>query len=134
MAFYPWTEDLQVGIAAIDGDHKKLVQLINDLHEAMTQGRGKAVLGKTLDDLIRYTQEHFQREEQLMQRAGYSDYARHKQEHEQLVQEVVALREKFNSGNLMLSVQVSGFLRDWLTNHIMKTDKKYEPTLKKLGG
>lgn len=132
MAFYSWTDNMQIGIASIDDDHKRLVRLIDGLHEAMAKGHGKAVLGATLDELIHYTKDHFQREEQLMQRAGYHGYEEHKREHDQLVKEVLALRERFQAGNGMLSVQVLGFLRDWLTTHIMRSDKRYEAAMAKL--
>lgn len=130
MAYFAWTDELKVGNAFIDSDHQKLIKLINELHEAMALGRGKEVLGKTLSELIRYTQEHFKREEEHMQRAAYADYAAHKQEHDKLIKEAVALQTKFNGGNGMLSVQVSAFLRDWLVGHIMKVDKKLALALK----
>ncbi|QDZ30076.1 bacteriohemerythrin [Noviherbaspirillum sp. UKPF54] len=130
MAYFAWTDELQVGNSFIDSDHQKLISLLNQLHEAMAQGQGKNILGKILDELIRYTREHFKREEDHMQKIRYADFAAHKQEHDKLIKEVVDLQAKFNAGNGMLSVQVSGFLRNWLINHIMKTDKLLASALK----
>lgn len=124
MAYFAWSDDLQVGNSFIDNDHQKLIALVNRLHDAMAQGQGKDILGKILDELIRYTREHFKREEDHMQKIRYADFAAHKQEHDKLIKEVVDLQSKFSAGNGMLTVQVSGFLRNWLVNHIMKTDKK----------
>lgn len=131
MAYFAWNDELAVGNSFIDGDHQKLISLINKLHDAMAQGHGKEVLGTTLGELIKYTREHFKREEDHMLRIAYPGYAAHKQEHEKLLKEVTDLQAKFNAGNGMLSVQVSTFLRGWLVNHIMKVDKDLATAIRK---
>jgi hemerythrin-like metal-binding protein len=131
MAYFALTDDLKVGNSFIDSDHEKLVALVNQLHDAMAKGHGKDILGKILNELIHYTREHFKREEDEMKKIGYAAYQAHKEEHDKLIKEVVALQAKFISGNGMLSVQVSGFLRNWLVSHIMGTDKQFASALKK---
>lgn len=123
MTYLTWSNDLAVGNTFIDGDHQKLIDMVNRLHEVMQEGRGKDVLGKVLNNLITYTKEHFRREEDLMQRIGYAGRAAHLHEHEKLLQQVMDLQEKFESGAATLSIQVLHFLRDWLINHIGKSDK-----------
>lgn len=129
MSFYTWTRDLEIGIAAVDDDHRKLISLIDDLHEAMAKGKAKELLAKTLDELIHYTRHHFRREEELMRHARYAGYEQHKQEHDALVKQVTDLRDTYRSGNTMLTVKTAAFLRDWLSNHILKTDKQYGSSL-----
>jgi hemerythrin-like metal-binding protein len=131
MAYFSLTDDLRVGHSFIDSDHEKLIALVNQLHDAMGKGHGKEILGKILNELIHYTREHFKREEDEMKKIQYAGINEHKAEHDKLIKEVVALQAKFISGNGMLSVQVSSFLRSWLTNHIMGTDKKLAAVLKK---
>lgn len=131
MGYFSWSEDLRVGNSFIDNDHQKLIKLVNQLHDAMAQGHGKDVLGKTLAELIRYTQEHFKREEDHMQRMRFAGYAVHKSEHDKLLKEVLDLQAQFNAGNGMLSVKVSGFLRNWLVGHIMKVDKELALAIQK---
>ncbi len=123
MAFFAWDEQYSVGDAGIDRDHKRLFDLVNKLHEAMTQGKGKEVLGKTLGDLVNYTKDHFRREEAEMSRICYADAAAHRLEHEKLLREALNLQRQFNEGNSMLTIQVSAFLKNWLINHIHKSDK-----------
>lgn len=122
MSYLTWSDTLAVGNTFIDGDHQKLIDMVNRLHAVMQEGRGKDVLDKVLSNLITYTKEHFRREEDLMQRMQYSGFAIHKQEHEKLLQQVLDLQEKFNAGAATLSIQVLHFLRDWLINHIGKQD------------
>ena len=41
---FVWDDSCKTGIAEIDQDHKGLVNLINDLYEAMQDGSGGALL------------------------------------------------------------------------------------------
>ena len=60
-----------------------------------------------------------------MQTHSYPEFLAHKRQHDDLSKQAVELKEKHDSGSIALSVQASGFLRDWLTKHILGTDKKY---------
>lgn len=123
MALFVWTDELSVGNAFIDGDHQKLVAMVNSFHDAMEQGRGRDVIGNVLSNLVIYTKEHFGREEAQMQRIQYPQYLAHKLEHDKLMREVMELQSGFLSGNTMMTVTVSRFLRDWLLIHIKQTDQ-----------
>lgn len=123
MALFDWTDELNVGSKFIDDDHKKLVKLVNDFHDAMEQGRGNDVIGKVLHNLVLYTQAHFGREEAEMKRIQYPRFLAHKLEHDKLIKEVSELQSSFQSGRAMLTIKVSKFLRDWLLTHIQQTDQ-----------
>ena len=123
MALFVWTEALRVGNDFIDGDHKKLIAMVNSFHDAMVQGRGNEVIGRVLNNLVAYTKEHFKREETEMQRIRYASYLTHKREHDKLIRQVVDLQNDFSNGKAMLTITVSKFLKDWLIEHIEKTDK-----------
>ena len=131
MALFTWSDDLAVGNDFIDSDHKKLIKLVNDFHDAMEQGRGNDVIGKVLNNLIIYTKQHFGREETEMQRIQYSRSLAHKQEHVKLIKEVTDLQNDFNNGKAMLTLKVSKFLKDWLVTHIKQTDKLFAEAIRK---
>ncbi len=125
MAYIKWDTSYETGIKKFDAQHQKLVNLINDLYEGMQQGKGKEAVGRVLEELIKYTKEHFVDEEALMQQHNYPGYLAQKGEHERLVKEVATLMEKHKSGAMSLSIETSTFLKNWLTNHILGVDKKY---------
>lgn len=126
MALITWEEKYSVNIRDIDDQHKKLFNLLNILYDAMSVGRGNDVLGRVLSELIDYTVYHFDAEERLFQKHGYPEYIQHKKEHDNMAKQAVELREKFNLGvDGMISAEVLIFLKNWLLNHIMVTDKKY---------
>lgn len=90
----------------------------------MTRGEGEDVLGKLLNELILYTREHFKREEDYMRDVRYADFNAHKEEHDQLIKDLLLLQARFITGDGVIALQVSSFLRNWLVNHIIGTDKK----------
>ena len=129
MALINWSDDLSVKISGIDNQHKKLVELINDLHNAMKEGKGKEKLGAILNELINYTKYHFSAEEELMKQKNYPGYQQHKSEHDAFTKKVLEFNDQFVSGSLFMSNEVLVFLKDWLIEHIKGTDKKYSPYL-----
>ena len=130
---FPWSDKYQVGIGFVDTQHKQLVDIINRLHEAMATGKGKDWVGKTLEELIRYTKAHFAAEEKVLQSHSYPDFPAHHAEHERLTSVVIEFQQKLAKNEIGLSVGVMGFLKGWLGNHILGVDKKYAPFLKSQG-
>ena len=66
-----WDDSIITGIPTIDEDHKKLVDMLNDLFAACFAAQGPAVLGNILDQLLDYTKHHFEREEKMLEEANY---------------------------------------------------------------
>lgn len=133
MAFFQWSESMSVGIEELDTQHQKLVELVNTLFEAMRMGKARQVLVDVLKELIDYTYYHFETEEQKMKEYGYPNYVSHVAEHERLVKEVSALYERFQKGDVFLSVDTLNFLKNWVTNHILQTDMAYKPFFQSKG-
>ncbi|MBF0496616.1 MAG: hemerythrin family protein [Deltaproteobacteria bacterium] len=133
MTILAWSPQLSVNIAQFDDQHQKLIKLINDLGAAMSSGQGAQVISKTLRGVIDYTATHFAAEEKLMTAHGYPEFRQHKLEHDALVKQVLELRDKLERGNITVSIETMNFLRKWLTDHILKTDKKYGPFLNDKG-
>lgn len=131
MAYFSWSNDLSVGNEFIDRDHRKLVDMVNALYNALSQGKANDMMGKVLNNLIVYTKEHFGREEAEMRRISYPQYGTHKAEHDKLIREVEQLRVKFDAGGNLNPVQVGAMLSDWLRNHIQKVDAQLAAALKK---
>jgi len=129
-AFIEWTEALSVGDTAIDQQHQRLIQIINDLHEAMRTQTARAQLGQLLDQLIAYTHEHFSYEEGRLQACGYPHLKGHQRLHADLLGQVGELKTKFNRGKRAMNIELMNFLKTWLTDHIQKTDKRYTPYLR----
>jgi hemerythrin len=90
-----WDDSLATGNAEIDAQHHKLVDLINQLHEAMRTGKGSAALSGIFDELIKYTDYHFKTEERLFGPVDYAQKDAHVKEHVDLVKQALGLQAKF---------------------------------------
>ncbi len=121
--FIEWSEAYSVGVAAMDQHHKKLFDLINQLHAAMRAGKSRDVLGAALEELAKYVDYHFAAEEKLMKQHRCSGLADQIAAHSGLVEKVITLRQQFASGQQGLGSEVLTMLRDWLVNHIQRKDK-----------
>lgn len=133
MPIITWNDTLSVGIKEFDDHHKKLIQLINDLHDAMRTGTSKTKMGSILEELVSYTRYHFAAEEKMFVKYGYPESISHKKQHSDMTQQVVELAQKYTKGDMSLSINLMKFLRDWLTTHINDTDKKYSAYLNEKG-
>lgn len=120
-----WDDALSVGVQEIDTQHKRLIGLLNDLHQAKAAGKGDATLKGVLRELVDYTHTHFAYEEKLFKDHGYPGAEGHEQAHIALKAQVVAFGEAFESGKASLSADLFMFLRNWLNGHIRGTDRRY---------
>lgn len=124
VTYFKWADDLVIDNGPIDADHHRLVDLVNALHTATSQGEGKQVVGEILDQLIAYSQQHFRREEQIMEIAKFPKLEEHKAEHQELTDKVIALQQKYNDGSITVATQLSSLLRDWLSLHMRRSDRE----------
>ena len=131
MALMIWNDSLQLGHAAIDKQHKRLVSIANEVHDSMLAGKSKSVLGNALADLIAYTQSHFRFEEQLFRKYNYPEIAEHMAEHANLARQVLDFKARFDGGRTMLCVELLQFLTNWLSTHIAGSDREFVTYLKK---
>jgi hemerythrin len=123
--FISWVEELSVGIEEIDEQHKVLIELLNTMNEAIEQRRSREKSSEILNKLIEYAKIHFAVEESLMRIMGYPEYEEHKQKHEELMKTIFDLVSKVEKGSIAIGFELQYFLKNWLTKHILDTDKQY---------
>jgi len=120
-----WTDDLSVGVFRFDSEHKKLIDLLNKLNEAMSQGQGQKVMSGILSELIHYTKTHFKNEEEAMEKANYAGLAEQKKQHSDFTEKIQDLQEQYALGKTSITIEVFNFLNSWVQKHIKTEDKKY---------
>ena len=128
-----WDERLILGVASIDAQHRKLVDLANELYDAMRVGKGKEKVDSTLNGLVAYTKSHFAFEEELFAKHEYADREAHTKEHKALLEQVVRFITDAQKSSTGLPVKLMDFIESWLKNHIQKDDKAYVPYLTSKG-
>ncbi len=125
MLFMPWNEQLEVGIAEIDEQHRWLVDTTNTLHAVLSTGAAQTEeLGEILEQLMDYTMNHFIVEEEIFDRLGYPESDAHKAQHNVFCEKVMDLLTRHDMGETV-GLDALNLLKSWLTNHIIKVDKQY---------
>lgn len=125
MAYITWRTGYELGFKIIDEQHKKLIDIVNELYDAQQHGTSRAIIGSTLDKLIDYTSYHFGSEEVLFKDYQYPEAESHIEEHEGFIKDIVNLKSDLVDNNLLLSLKTLDFLKDWTINHILGTDKDF---------
>jgi len=122
MSFLNWKEELSVNVAAVDEEHRILIDHLNKLYDAMAARSKKEVVLSALGDLIESSRRHFTHEEKIMSESGYPGYLAHIIEHETLTRRINELKDDVASGRRMVDPEVMLFLKEWLQSHILNKD------------
>jgi len=133
MAFMPWTQDLELGLAEIDRQHHWLVDLTNALYDEISRPDPRPqVVGQVLEGLVDYTYNHFVAEEVLLLQYGYPETEDHRAEHDAFTSTATKLLLRFEAGE-RVEQEALEFLKQWLVHHICQVDRAYAPFLKAQG-
>jgi hemerythrin len=129
----PWTENYSVGDPIIDGQHRQLIDTMNDLARLLEAGTPSfAEATQVFGRLAVYVLDHFTYEEQRMKNAAYpaESLARHQAIHADLTRQVRAYQQRVAAGDTSALAELLPFLRGtWLLEHISETDRQYQPYL-----
>jgi hemerythrin len=134
MSFLEWDKSYSVGVAIFDDEHKKLIAIINQLHDAVVDGVDRLALQRISDNLVEYVLMHFRHEEMYFADWAYPAASDHIASHTKLRQQVFEYRKQImEKDSAILAQELSHFLRDWLIQHIMVEDRKYGDFLARKG-
>ena len=123
MAYLEWKDELNTGIGVIDGQHRRIVDYINQLHD-ITQGGGETGTSHVITALIDYTLSHFAFEESLLEEAGYPQHAEHVHAHDAFRNRIFDFRDRAAHGEDVAG-ELLELLRGWLFEHIAHEDARY---------
>lgn len=123
MSLVIWDESFLTHITHIDDQHKRLVDWINTLSEAIDNGEGEQAVSDILKKLVSYVFEHFSDEERLMLSYDFPGFKKHRSEHDFFVQKLKEVQGEFNKG-IPMGRAAYMFMMDWLICHIKGTDQK----------
>lgn len=123
MVLITWSNIFSTGISSIDVQHKVLVDITNQLYDMIKVGNDGAIVERALMGLVEYTHFHFDYEHELMDMIDFAEAEEHQNEHQKFINIIEKFKMDFELGNANVSVELLHLLRNWLTNHIMKSDK-----------
>lgn len=125
MDFFVWDDSYSVNVKEIDNQHRKLIEMVNNFYLDIEKNN-KESLKTLLRGLVDYTEYHFSTEERYFEKFNYSKLKAHKKSHDSFVKKVKDVKEKYDDGKLVLSFEITDFLKNWLIEHIKGEDKEFK--------
>lgn len=122
MPLIEWQDDFNLGVPEIDYEHRRLVALINALHETFRRSRADAA--DFIGELHARISAHFALEERVMRESGFERYRRHKEDHERLLEELRELMDALDAGAPFDETALGRRLHDWFTEHFQTEDAR----------
>ena len=124
-----WKPEFSVGNAAVDHEHRELIQLINNVHAAISGGSDRDPVAAGLGEIYAQIAAHFALEEKMMRDAGYADLGPHKADHESLLDQLADIIHAVEIGNKLDERELSSRLNRWFTEHFATHDAKLQRRL-----
>lgn len=122
-----WRSSMAIGDEGVDADHQRLIDIINTVEQELYSTTGNDELSGTLDELVAYTNIHFDREENLMRYTSYNGLIHHRQSHRELRAHLAKIRASIEAAKSEALPQSEKeeliiLLRHWLLDHVLKED------------
>ena len=128
-----WDESLSVGIVWIDNQHKKLLNRINKLINAIIQKKSITEVGSIIRFLENYAEGHFNTESKYMLESSYQENDKHLKQHIEFIEKINNIRDEFRHAGASkeLAVEIARETWNWYKYHISTADKALGEFLKK---
>lgn len=123
-----WSPKIEVGIPAIDEQHRQLFELA-----ATFCGDGDEIrVSKSLAMLTDYVKVHFREEEEMLAACEYPRLEAHRRLHAEFRQLLLELLENAKQMTLdEIAEAVKFLINGWFYNHILIADFDYVPSVRK---
>ena len=129
MELLNWKPAYALGIASVDHEHRELIAMINQVYAQLAAESGSAAIESCLEDIYAGIASHFALEERHMREAAYGEYEAHKDEHEELLDQLLDMMDGFaddpQSGRKILQQKLS----DWFGKHFSTFDARLHHSL-----
>jgi hemerythrin len=129
MSLLHWEDRYSVGIAAVDHEHRELIELINRLYAEATAQGSRDAIANFFGDLFKAISSHFALEERLMRERGYDQLTQHKSDHERLLDELRDIMEDFEASERIDERLLADRLDAWFSRHFESHDARLHSVL-----
>ena len=124
MNLLQWKPEYSVGVASMDDEHQEMIELINDTYAKLDSDSGVDEIEACLGDIFSTISMHFALEEKIMRQAKYAEYEAHKDDHEDLLDQMRDLMDDFVADPATGAGALSKSLSDWFGGHFSSFDAR----------
>jgi len=124
MDLLQWKPEYSVGIAAVDDEHREMIHLINSVYAELDESADRDAIERCLEDIHSTIALHFALEERIMRERGFAEYEEHKEDHEELLDEIRDLMDAFADDRTGGAKRLEQRLSDWFGRHFATFDAR----------
>jgi hemerythrin len=128
-----WTDSFSVGVALFDEQHRRLIDMLNEMIEDPAATTRSETVADVLTDMTNYAQEHFKAEEDLMLEHHYPRLEEHRQQHNGFREKAARLCLATAEGQASVPQALLEYLQQWLIRHILQADMAFNPFFEQKG-
>jgi len=126
-----WTEEYNLGVSIIDEQHKHFFEIVNRIYDLLEKKEeNKEEMIDITKELIDYALFHLSTEEKYFNQFAYADISNHMRAHSMFREKTAEYSEIINKDGTDLSkllLEIADFSKNWLSHHILVSDKAYAP-------
>lgn len=122
---FDFDAEFKLGIDSVDSEHIKLVDMLNDVHALLSEGKRDEARRYFNETLATYVNEHFANEERFMESIGFPFLDAHRKIHENFKNSFHELQPLIASYDEAAFRKALNDAFTWIIVHIGKTDKRY---------
>ena len=108
----------------MDDEHREMIELINGIYEKLGSEPDVDQIEQCLGDIFAAISMHFALEERLMRSSSYEEYAAHKDDHEELLEQIRDLIDDYVANPTLGAVMLQHSLSDWFAGHFSSFDAR----------
>jgi hemerythrin len=124
MTLLTFKPEYSVGNDSMDFEHRQMIALINEIYEEMKDRRDPESIEQFLGDVHAAISMHFALEEKIMRDARYAEYDDHKEDHEDLLDQIHDLIDVFHEDNDRGFDLLQERLSNWFGLHFSTYDAR----------
>lgn len=135
MSLIEWRDEFEIGIPSVDYEHRTLILMINKLHKKLAEHADKNTVVEFLGEIHALISAHFALEEKEMREMAYDDFEDHKEDHEELLDQIRDMMDEVEQDEGGDATNTLGSrLNDWFTKHFRIRDARLHKFLASLKG
>lgn len=124
MGLIEWSDKFSVGVDDIDFEHRQLINLINELYQKLDGDHSKDEIAELFGELYADISAHFALEEKMMRESRYAEYRAHKDEHENLLDDIRDLMDDYSDKPEFDRDELTRRLGEWFGGHFKEMDAR----------
>ena len=124
MKLLKWKSSYALGISSVDHEHQEMIKAINAVYASLDEQAAPEEIESALGEIHANISAHFALEEQLMSEAGFEEYTEHKNDHEELLDQIRDMMDVYAVNPAKGQSVLHACLTDWFGRHFSTFDAR----------